>query len=139
MSEEKKEELETVITKISEDDIQRTNDLLAKGICFEKAREIVKQGVDKEKTYILIYYSIVDDEEKGFEIKSSRKEIYDTIKTMIDQIDIHKSFILTDNSGITIKQAMKDANVYLFVKNFQSIYENRKESDFDIEDYNEDY
>ena len=109
-------------------------------VAFDDAKIIAKKSTekDKEQTYILLYYSIIDEEDKSFIIEYSRKDMYDTIKNMVEDIDIHKSFIITDlknGADLKLDEIIESGNVYNFMKVFQKVYNDG----FDIEEYNENY
>ena len=135
-----KKELINPIRRESDEEVAKIKELMNNNVAFEDAQIIAKKAMegDKEQTYILLYYSIIDEEDKSFIIKYSRKDMYDTVKNMVEDIDIHKSFILTDlKNGAELKldEVMENGNVYNFMKVFQEVYKDG----FNIEEYNENY
>lgn len=135
-----KKELINPIRRASDEEVAKIKELMNNNVAFEDAQIIAKKAMegDKEQTYILLYYSIIDEEDKSFIIKYSRKDMYDTVKNMVEDIDIHKSFILTDlKNGAELKldEVMENGNVYNFMKVFQEVYKDG----FNIEEYNENY
>ena len=135
-----KKELINPIRRASDEEVAKIKELMNNNVAFEDAQIIAKKTMegDKEQTYILLYYSIIDEEDKSFIIKYSRKDMYDTVKNMVEDIDIHKSFILTDlKNGAELKldEVMENGNVYNFMKVFQEVYKDG----FNIEEYNENY
>ena len=135
-----KKELINPIRRASDEEVAKIKELMNNNVAFEDAQIIAKKAMegDKEQTYILLYYSIIDEEDKSFIIKYSRKDMYDTVKNMVEDIDIHKSFILTDlKNGAELKldEIMENGNVYNFMKVFQEVYKDG----FNIEEYNENY
>ena len=135
-----KKELMNPIRRASDEEVAKIKELMNNNVAFEDAQIIAKKAMegDKEQTYILLYYSIIDEEDKSFIIKYSRKDMYDTVKNMVEDIDIHKSFILTDlKNGAELKldEVMENGNVYNFMKVFQEVYKDG----FNIEEYNENY
>lgn len=135
-----KNELKDVIRKVDEKEVEKIRELMSNNVPFEEAQIIAKKSLenDKEQTYILLYYSVIDEEDKSFAIEYNRKDMYDRIKNMVTDIDIHKSFVITDLKGGTelkLSEIMEDGNVYNFMKVFQKVYNDG----FDIEEYNENY
>lgn len=129
-----KQELVTVMRKVSDEESEKVSALINSGRTPEEAIQMVKATHhNPEKPYILLAYLLGDRDDTTFIIKYTRQEIYDTIKDMVEQIDIHRSFVLTD-SKLTIEEAMEEASVYNFMKRFQVIL---NDEEFDIEDYNE--
>lgn len=128
------------IRKVSDEEVAKIKELMNNNVAFDDAKIIAKKSTekDKEQTYILLYYSIIDEEDKSFIIEYSRKDMYDTIKNMVEDIDIHKSFIITDlknGADLKLDEIMESGNVYNFMKVFQKVYNDG----FDIEEYNENY
>lgn len=86
----------------------------------------------KEKTYILLYYLTVDDGEevKTFETITGRSKLYNFIKSIVENIDIHRSKVLVDEAMLNLEGV---PSVYQLMLHFQDIF---NDTSFDIEDYN---
>ena len=84
---------------------------------------------DKEKTYVVLYFATDEkgNEEKSWEVKYSRKDTYNFIKSMINYIDLDESKILV--SGVAYEDSK---NAYEFMK-FASQY--MDDPTFNIDDY----
>lgn len=130
------QEPKTVFRRVGNEEAALVEELIGQGISESEAFEIAKaKHTDVEKLYIALLYPY--DEATGgqtFVSKYSRREIYDFLKENIEKIDIHKSFLLTDESGLTLEQSMEMATVYKVMQKFQAVF---VDTTFDIESYND--
>lgn len=97
----------------------------------EMVKEVEEVKISPEdKTYVILYYLSLDDGEdvKTFDIIKGRKETYEFIKGIIENLDIHKSKIMVDNVPFS-----KAITIYNFMKYMERYFQ---EDSFDIEDYN---
>ena len=105
----------------------------------------------EEKMYIILYIIATDDSneiDKTFSICIGRTEAYNDIKDKLISgfgIDIYKSKILTETKQTDTKTGDRKyyllpeedwISVYSFCKTVEEFY---SDSDFNIEDYNDDY
>lgn len=132
---EENKELKTVFRRIGQEEHALIEDLITnQNIPEVEAIQIAKmKHTDIEKMYIILMYPYDDSEGRTFTIKYSRREVYDYIKEVVDRIDIHKSFVLTD-SDLTLEQSQEIATVYNLTKKFQETF---ADTSFNIEDFND--
>lgn len=87
----------------------------------------------EKRMYLLLTLETDDDgnDIKYWEFLQGRTLVRDTIKNIIDNLNIHKSKVFSESANM--HQAL---SVYQFMKYMEGFY---TEDDFDIEEYNHGY
>jgi len=88
----------------------------------------------EDRKYLLLYYfsdEKGEEDQKSFEFIIGRMATYKFIKSIIEDINIHKSKVLVET--VTLNELI---SVYEFMKHISSIIEDDDKDSFDIEDYN---
>ena len=105
-----------------------------KGVFIITFKERRLNSMDKsKKVYMLVLYYIDGTDDTVVEFVTGQKNVRRLIINVIDQIDIHSSFVLVDNIPFGVEDGKP--SVYQFMTWIKDSYNDG----FDIEEYNQIY
>jgi hypothetical protein len=86
----------------------------------------VPRKTPEDKEYLICFVG-TDSDNTWWEIIKGRSEVYDTIKTVADYIDLEESFVLVESCTL-----LQRKSVYSFMKYAKQFYQ---EDSFDIDEH----